>query len=300
MINATQKFYELNYDIFVILGLGRIQNENKRTVLSYSAYCQFIRLVYFFVWFFEAWDAYLVRNNHEQLIINLCASVVVAATFLKLYTVNYRYDLLLKVRENFKFNFTLPHIGKSDEDIKIAEKYSSHFSKIGKIIYGFTAATISMYCIFPGLVYYITGEKIYPLPLPEFFGKASPIYEIIYVAHSFILIHFLFFAASIDVLFVEMLVRTCENFEVLIKNLAHVKQLYDRGRKTKTFKLLFSENARRSKETFKLMRENIVHHQKILRQLNDINEIYSLLLFLQVTLGSLLASCTIFNMILVS
>ena len=291
-MDVTQKIYDCNYNLFVALGLGRVHSENKIKMLLYSIYCYFIRLVYIFLWIFDVWDAYLVRENSEKLVVNMCSTVVVSGTLMKLYIVNHKYDLLINMRENFKNYFMLPNIGRSEKDKKISKANASKFLIITKIIYAFTSPVILMYFTFPAIIYYIAEEKIYPLPLPGFFGKETPIYEIIYVAHSLLLIHFLFFTATIDILLCELLTRICENFEILTENINDQKRLHREYHE--------SEESLRNNEVFKSMRKNIKHHQKILEQLDNINEIYSLSLFVQVTNGSLLASITLFNMILVS
>lgn len=286
MGHTTQFIYDSNYNLFVALGLGRVRTQKKNGVFLYFVYSRLIRLIYIFTWISNVCDGYLVSNNSEKFVINTCSTLICTVSVLKLYLINYRYELLTQTRENFQYFFSLLYVGKSDEDKQITKKNSLLFLKISKIIYGFTAPVVLMYFTFPAILYYFTGEKQYPLPLPEFFGTTSPTYEIIYTAQSIILIHFLFFVASMDILMCESLIRICENFEILVENIKNLKVC--RNERT-------DDN-----ETVQQIRMNVQHHQNILKQMNSVNQLYSLALFLQVTVGSLLTSFTLFNTILVS
>lgn len=293
MLTKTSNAYDANYNFFVALGLSCVPNGHK----LYLGYRFFIRLTYIILLSTYILDAYLVRNNSARLTQNMSLAVLMICSFVKLCFVDIKHDLFIKIRKKFNEDFMLPNIGNSE----IKKKNSTHFFKLARFLhvtFGFTSA---LHFVLPMVLYFAKGVRKYPLPVPDPFGKASPIFELIFVAHVIICIHFVWFMTTVDLITYEFEIRIADNFEILEENVNAVKKIYTSDRKFDlNFKDLRAEDEWCAYETMKLMRKNIRHHQFILNQMNDINEIFSFPLFLQLTLGALKTSVIMFNAIIVS
>ena len=301
MLIKTDNIYDNNYNFFVALGLGSVQTGNKYKDFLHSFYRFFTRLTYLILLGTYFLDAYLVRHNSARLSMNMSLTVLNVTTFIKLCFVDMRHELFSKIRQNFNNNFMLPHIGKSDESRKITKKNSIHFLKLAKFLHVTFGFTSVLHFVLPLVLYFTKGIRKYPLPAPDSFGKASPNFELIYIAHVVMSIHFVWFLTTLDLITYEFEIRIADHFEILEENVNAVKKIYTNDRKLQSnFEFFQAESNWCAHETMKLMQRNIKHHQRILNQMEDINQVFSFPLFLQLTLGALKTSVLMFNAIIVS
>lgn len=287
MFSKIKNIYDANFNMFIALGLGRIQNGSNHKIYLYSIYRWIIRLIYIILCALYFYDAYSVRNISAKLIVNMSSTVLTVTTFIKLCFIDLKYDLLIKIRKNFNTNFNLLHIGKSEEEKRISKKNMSHFLRLAKCLHAIFGYVAGLHFILPIVLYLSKKIKKYPLPVPPSFGDSSPVYEIIYVAQVLILVHFVLYLTTMDLITYEFEIRIADNFEILIQNLNEIKKINDKSDYT-------------ARETLKILRKNIKHHQNILNQMDDINKVFSFPLFLQLFLGALKTSVIMFNAMIVS
>lgn len=228
-------------------------------------------------------DAYMMRRNLKLLIDNLCVTAVCFLNSIKVTFFMIKMDKVITVKNDLANNLNLPHIGHSDEDRKILYNAERETQNIGLVLWA-SATLLSISLILAPIAN--ADDKPFPLPFPKLFNyDETPSYECVYAYHVFTLCITTLLIISYDLIFCSFLNSICAHFSILIKNLNETNQLFsetDLITSVEGWKEFLDCNnfkdmadmkmdaksyptEEKRKIVVKMMKNNIRHHQVIIR-----------------------------------
>jgi len=296
----SEYIHDFNFFMYNLGAFGILENSGSWKKFFYSVYHKIFHFLYIFFIILFLTDAYLVRKDKEKLFSNLCTTIITTGSVFKIWALINKLKLVVELRRKFRENFNLPYVGKEKAHKEIIEKSSHLQALITKVLTAMVIPIMIIWATFP-LVDPSSKEWKYCIPFPILKNAQTPIFEIMYAVHAFMLVHFVSNVVNNDLLIIGSLVRICGQFDVLIYNISKIKKIYPdlqfekfvsdyKDEKKENIKEFWGQlhqgntyndnglevncedseklNKRkdwRKKMTLKIMRQNVVHHQCILQ-----------------------------------
>lgn len=210
------------FNYLIYIGSWCLETEDPTKKKLYQAY-QMLYFVLFFVSVaFQAIDLWSVTGNIAKMTFNMCTSVIVIDTLIKIIILLSKSDSLNKLRWNLWQDY---HKFDDEEDSIIKEAAYAEIKFVSKVFH--VAATVFYpICVMTAFFSYLWGPR--ELPFPAFFPiqpNNSMQYNIVFGLECGFGIIILTAAIEMDLIVFSMALQLAAQYKILCKNILKLNKI---------------------------------------------------------------------------